>query len=293
MLRFFVAGLLVALLSACASNPEQDEAAVEEPKADIEVYLASAGKALQTEQYALAISNFEQAVAAGHELAKVAPQLGYSYSRLGDYPRAKRMYELVLEATPDDAAALKGRAVAELKLGNVELAQTEFAKLLEQDAACVSCLSYLGVIADLNSDFAQAESYYKRALELAPDDPTIYNNYGYSRLMARQYGEAQPLLEKALMLADGEAPRVKNNLSISYAWQRDYQKAISILSPAMNDPVVYNNVGYIAMLNGDIGKSIQFFEKAMTLSPSYYERAATNLAKAKQLLEPELVPGAE
>ena len=57
--------------------------------------------------------------------------------------------------------------------------------------------------------FAQAESHYKTALELRPDDPKIWNDAGYSAYLRRDWAEAERRLEKAASL-DPQDARARN-----------------------------------------------------------------------------------
>lgn len=234
-----------------------------------------------------AISLYEKTLALDPQLAGVPLQLAELYLEVGDYANARKLFTYLLEQDPTNLAVREGVAVCQLKEREFQEARDGFIHVLEREPRSPRSLNYLGVIADLEGRYGDAEHFYQRALAMRPDDPLILNNLGYSKMMTHQYGEAVRYFEKALTFDPENEKRIKNNLSISYAWQGNYQQALLTLSPTLEDPVAYNNVGYIALLRNDYRKAIELLEMAISLSPNYYRRAAVNLSKANRLLKGE------
>lgn len=56
------------------------------------------------------------------------------------------------------------------------------------------------------------------------------------------------------------------------------------LSKVMERHQAFNDVGYFAMLGQEYEIAVDYFERAISESPIYYERAKQNLKKAKRLL---------
>ncbi len=149
-------------------------------------------------------------------------------------------------------------------------------------ANCAKAWTDLGMIADIRSDYFTAELYYLEALQAEKNNADIYNNYGYSLMMSRRYIEAEEVLRQGLSLAP-RFKRLKNNLALCKAWQKEYNEALQIYSADLEDPEAYNSIGYIAMLNEDYDLAISYFEEAVSLSPTYYLKAAKNLSRAVRL----------
>lgn len=99
--------------------------------------------------------------------------------------------------------------------------------------------------------------------------------------MAQDYAEAERLLDEAYARKPTSA-RIAGNLAVAIAWRGDYERALRIAMRLAEEHVAYNDIGYIAMLRGDNGKAINFFEKAIDKSPSWFERAAVNLERARK-----------
>jgi hypothetical protein len=59
----------------------------------------------------------------------------------------------------------------------------------------------------------------------------------------------------------------------------------------MTEAAAYNDVGYIALLREDYSGAETLLTEAVNRSPTYYEIAAENLARARQLLRESSVAG--
>lgn len=147
---------------------------------------------------------------------------------------------------------------------------------------CSISWNTLGVIADMDGEFSAAEGFYKASLSAFDRDVSVYNNYGYSLMMAHRYKEAEAIFLRGLKV-DPYAKRVKHNLALAKAWQGQYAAALQVYSNLHRDPQAYNNIGYIALLNKDYAVAINLFEEAIRLSPSYYAKAGRNLQRAQSL----------
>lgn len=144
----------------------------------------------------------------------------------------------------------------------------------------------LGIIADLRKEFWLAQFYYELAIQIQPQNPSPYNNVGYSYYLSEQWEEAEKRYRKALKL-DANYEGAWRNLGLLYTRQGRYHKALDTFSRIMEEPEAYNTVGYLCMLSKRYEQAEQFFEKAIDLSPSYYLLARQNLKLNRQYLEQE------
>jgi Flp pilus assembly protein TadD len=67
------------------------------------------------------------------------------------------------------------------------------------------------------------------------------------------------------------------NLGLVQARQKKYSMAVHTMTRLVASEVAYNDVGYIAMRQGDLGIAERYFRKAIQLSPRYFEAAQRNL----------------
>lgn len=72
----------------------------------------------------------------------------------------------------------------------------------------------------------QAEDYYKKALEFAPDYPAVYYNYAVLLSVTHQFEKLAKLLDKALELQGINKATIYNEMAIMYEYQQLFDKAI-------------------------------------------------------------------
>lgn len=146
----------------------------------------------------------------------------------------------------------------------------------------------LGVIADLERQFELAQFYYSLAIEIQPRNPSPYNNLGYSYYLSEDWSKAENVYHKLLNI-DANYTQAWRNLGLLYTRQGKYNQALDAFSRLMSDPEAYNTVGYLCMLAKKHADAELFFEKAIDLSPVYYELARENLKQNRQYLEQAMV----
>lgn len=266
--------LSTVVLMACASQPQLEGGAGREftidelkQRAEVAGYAGAYSDALVQYQQILEKEpdNVGALIGAGEALLSATQPV-----------RANNYFERALMIDSKNIQAREARALSWLMSGKYAAAQKSLLNLVDDGVDRWRVWNALGVIADLDGDYTKSAEYYQKAIILVPEKAMLHNNLGYSRIMDHNYPDAEASLRNALMLEPGNA-RVVNNLSISIAWQQRYNDAVEQLKSVMDEPSSYNNVGYVAYLNGDYSVAEDFFRKAMRLRPSYYKRAASNL----------------
>lgn len=215
-----------------------------------------------------------------HALAKI----GEIHESRGNDKLAMLAFTSVLRIDPAHSAALQSLGLAYLRARRFEEAHG----LLEQAVLANSALwrahNGLGFIADLRGDHATAIAAYNAAIALNPDDASLINNRGYSWYLAGEYDAASVDFRDAR--ARG-VERASLNLGLVLARQQRYAEAVRMMSYAIKPEVAYNDVGYIAMRQGDMQLAETYFRKAIGLAPRYFEAAQRNIAELKGEREPE------
>lgn len=273
--RFYLL-LLVSMLwlSGCATTAEIDGAkisdiSIDELKQQAEMAsYAGASKA--------ALINYQQILAKQPDNIDALIGAGEALLAASQPERAEIYLERALSLDPKNPKAKEARALAWLMQGKYSDAARSLNNLIDDGVEQWRTWNALGVIADLGGDYSKAGEYYQRAILLEANKSTLYNNLGYSQMMAHDYEGAEVSLRKALFMAPG-SPRTVNNLSLALAWQNKYDEAVNLLHQVMDEAASYNNVGYIAYLKSDYSVAEEYFRKAMTLKPNFYQRASENL----------------
>ncbi|MCW5751203.1 MAG: tetratricopeptide repeat protein [Alphaproteobacteria bacterium] len=218
---------------------------------------------------------------AGLESPRLELAQGELQLALDQPKRALALFEAASRAEDLAAPALQGMGLALLRLGRTELALPKLAQAAKLDPALWRAWNGLGVCHDRAGEFAEAEQAYGKALAIHPRSALIRNNRGFSRLMQRRTDEAMADLAEALRLSPNLKP-AQENMRLALAWKGDYESAISGVH-GREASTVLNNVGYIAMLRGDLESAESYLLRAMEASPSFDTAASRNLSYLKTL----------
>ena len=173
----------------------------------------------------------------GHEFVQTSPRTGTGFSQ---------------EAWESDLV----HGQQELQHGHYDDAEEAFSaaleraqKLGEDDPLVAMSLSYLGLLYLQQGKYAQAESLYQRALDIAekvlgpehPDTAGSLNNLGGVYLQQGKYAQAESLYQRALDIAEKvlgpEHPDTAtslNNLAALYHRQENYAQAEPLYRRALD-----------------------------------------------------------
>lgn len=178
-------------------------------------------------------------------------------------------------SNPVKAQALFTAGAVLLVRGESEAAERRLRHAVELDPVNWRAWNGLGQALDRRRSWPEAETAYRQALAIAPDEPAILNNFGVSRLSAGDPAAAADLFARTRKLAP-DLKLVETNLRLSLALQGDYDAALAG-SGIEQAPEALNNVGYGALLRGDYPTARTLFLRAIDASPSFYEPAWRNL----------------
>ncbi len=134
----------------------------------------------------------------------------------------------------------------------------EIAALADSDPASLNPAELL-YAATLTDDQNKKLAIYNSFVKVYPQDWRGPNNAGMVLAQQGKYGEAKPLFEKAEGLATDE-PIIKNNLGAVALYEGDVTKAETLFGAASGagDEVNYN-LGIVALKKGEYDKAVQLF----------------------------------
>ncbi len=101
-----------------------------------------------------------------------------------------------------------------LQKGQYDKAIGEFSKALRNDMNYCKAYNGIAMSYDALRNCDAARTSYDQALQCAPDQAYMYNNYACSSLLCGDYQKSVALLQKAEKLAGGNV-RIKNNLKFA------------------------------------------------------------------------------
>lgn len=199
--------------------------------------------------------------------------------------------ELAIKVYHDILAINKKHALANEKLGLYYLqnghdskAKEYLLQAVETDKKRWMSHNALGVIADLEGDNEKAIKHYESALAVAPANPMILNNVGYSFYLSGNELKAKNFFNQALNY-DPLYKRAIHNLALIEIKNADFITAAALFNRIMSPHEAYNNIGYIAMLNGQYSAAEEYLTRAINESPVYFPKAQQNLKTLQSISE--------
>ena len=97
--------------------------------------------------------------------------LGWTLRKLGRYGDSLESLKKAAELGGNGGDLRNETAICHMELGNFKEAQKELEKALREEPLNIKIVSNMGILAMKTGDRAKAESYFRYALELDPEDP--------------------------------------------------------------------------------------------------------------------------
>lgn len=196
----------------------------------------------------------ESKVAGSKEASDLAMKFSLAQLRENDdqLVEAKRTYEELLEAAPDNAEYNHRYGVLLCKLGEYE----------------------------------QGIEFLRKADSIQPNNVDILNDLGFACMVTDKNELAISVLETALEF-DPRNARATNNLAMAHGYTGDYDEAYSLFTQVMPESEAMANLGYIAIQSGKRDFAIECYSRALDLDPDMNQakEALVQLADLERRVE--------
>ncbi len=301
----------LALLSACNNatlnqwvDPDRTFSVLPQPdvKGVNDTQEEGAKAALAAGDFAKAAQIYEQLATS----AKTSPEqllrykIGWASSlrRLGDYDRALAMFSELVEQNAKNMDVAEGKALTLMAMGKTVDASRAFSDIMEAEPNRWRTLNALGILFVTKNMIPEAMAYYTEGLKFSPDNPAILNNVGLTMAIDKNYGRATDALDQASRLSKtpGQRKQIDMNMAMVLGVSGDLDHAREIAARYLEGPALDNNMGLYAHLAKDDGLAKTYLNMALSQSPTFYERAWTNLdalnenARSPDAPKPEPTP---
>ncbi|MEA3475609.1 MAG: tetratricopeptide repeat protein [Candidatus Cloacimonadota bacterium] len=207
--------------------------------------------------YNKAIECFQKAVEINPDFAVAYNSMGMAYGVKGNYDKAIECYQKVVEINPDDAKAHfnLGDQYFNKTLYDEAIKEYEIALNYTQDdldkAVLYERLGHLYHHPKENYD--KSIEYFKKALNIQPEDEIIYVNMGTVYADKGDYSKAIEYYQKAIEI-DPDDASAYYNMGNAYDKMGNYDKAIAFYQKAIeinpDDAYAYNNMGLVYYYKG-------------------------------------------
>ena len=239
---------------------------------------------LQQGNPTMAIVQYHKAVEADPSLFRIHYKIGEMFVKKGLPHDALEHFHEVLKKDERDVLALEGAGEAYFRAGNEKDAEAFFHKALAVNPDRWQTRNLLGTLLDRQKRHEEAIAQYEQALRVKPNEASLHNNMGLAYYLLGRHEEAVRSFQQALRTGSNQ-PKIHNNLGLALAKLNRFQDALDSFRNGGNDAEAYNNLGVYYLSSGKAGLAVACFEKAITVSPRFYEKGNDNLALARRTYE--------
>lgn len=258
-----------------AMLPPADDPSVCEQRGDI--YLKQGN-------LAMAFMEYNRALKTDPNRMSTRQRLAYLMLKRGMWAGALSEFDTILKRSPANTVALHGKGTALMHLNRLKDAEEALTAAIGYNPNLWQTQALLGVLYDRQKLPRPAIEAYRKAIAINPKATAVYNNLGVSLLMDGEYRQASDAFLKAINL-NASSPRTYNNLALALFKMGLLPEALEAFKKAGDEASAYNNMGVLCLEAQDYPRSVEFFEKAIELKPSYYESAYAGLEKARTALQ--------
>lgn len=197
--------------------------------------------------------------------------LGMLDERKGFYSEAIKHFE---EAAEKDGSLVQARlhaATLNLRLGNIDKAQTAASRGLAIDPENVRILNLLGGIYTARGQHEKALALFKRITELDPDAQHPWLNLAITHIKMGQSKEALAIL-KQYTDKHAEDPTGRYFLGRAYMETGNYRSARKVFEKLLVSRPdflsVYHNLAWVQRMLGENEKALETYNKYLAINPT-------------------------
>jgi Flp pilus assembly protein TadD len=228
----------------------------------------------------LAIEQAQAAIQLNPRSVQAAIISGDAYLRKGDFAKSKQVFEAVAKALPQEAIGPYRLGLAARAEKNDAKALLYFEDALNKKPTAIEPLAQIAMIKIAQGKSNEARERVSKQLEASPNDPQLYNLLGQLWMKAEDPGQAETAFKKALEL-DNSLLSAYINLGLVYHIAGKTDLAANEFEAVLEkDPKViqpHMMLGIIHDGRKEYGKAQTHYEAILKLDPRFAP-AANNLA---------------
>ena len=276
--RWLAAALVAAGLAACESVNQKAD-----PLASNVIDEASLNELmLGVSDPETAVEYFRKALAEEPDRADFRRGLAHSLVRAERYTEAARVFQELITLGQDTPADRVEYALVAIRLDRWDDART-VAKSFPAGLQTPRRYMIEAMLADQDGEWEAADELYAKAEEISGQPAGILNNWGVSQMARGDLKAAEDTFERAISY-DQRLFSAKNNLALVRGLQGEYRLPLVPLT-AEERAVLLNNLGIIAMRQGEERIARGLFAGAVDAHPQHYAGAADKLAVLESTVE--------
>jgi Flp pilus assembly protein TadD len=177
-----------------------------------------------------------------------------------------------IELNPDDGEAVAIYAQLQAARGQAANAIGAWEKWSKDHPSNAGALAILGTLQDSAGDKKKAEDYYKKALQIKPDQPVAANNLAYLMLMNGENVDVALTLAQTARRGMPDSPNSADTLAWAYYYKGTYGYARDLLEDAAkknpNSATMQYHLGMVYSKLMDKSSAAIHLKKAISLDPN-------------------------
>ena len=216
-----------------------------------------------------AAGNLPEAAAARQRILAMRPEVASSYINLA-YIQARMMkFDDVVRTLEQGLARVPDSEVLLLRLGNtfmvtgrVKKALEAFDRVLKTNPRSFDALLASALMLDAIGQKTDALAYYRNALQIEPENRYGRTGYAQSLSATGRFGDAIQIYED-LTHDHPDDPAVLQDLGITYSYAGNLSRSIECLEKAISlrpTPVAYFNLARAMVKQGKIGDAVRYLK---------------------------------
>jgi tetratricopeptide (TPR) repeat protein len=195
----------------------------------------------------------------------------------GNIAQAEKAFEMAHSADPQEPRIAERLARLYLRDAKTDQAAGIYAEVLALNPQRSRALEGMGEVWLLRADYAQSIHYFDQALlGDKADTAAVLTHRGYAKILSNDLQGADADLRSALAVT----PRQDTLRYLAELQVRrgDTAAALESMLKVMDAPQAYNEVGVLLLHAANYREAREYFAKAISASPVWYEEAQKNLA---------------
>jgi tetratricopeptide (TPR) repeat protein len=233
-----------------------------------------------------AIRNYRIALETDPNSIRTLTNLGSALNSKGEYDAAIETCKSALGVSPRHAHAYNNLGVALQLKGEYDSAMASFRRAIELNPGQPDAHSNLAKALSLKGEFEVAIAHFLKALEsrVLAHKPSTFSGLGNAFFNLDRIEEAETAYRRAIEL-DPRQQHAQSNLGVTLARQGQLGEAIAhyrlAIAASPDFAPAHNNLGDALRAQGKVEEAIEAYEDALRADPGY-ARAAKNLENAKK-----------
>jgi Flp pilus assembly protein TadD len=192
--------------------------------------------------------------------------------RTNDLQGALSSSQKAMQLAPDSADAAEVYTRAQVGLGNVDSAISVWQNWSKSHPSDPRAPQILGTLEEAKGDLSQAQQYYKKTLELNPDNPVAANNLAYIMVDGGQNPDVALSLAQNARRAMPNSPDTADTLAWVYYAKGNFNSAKDLLESTLKtspeNQALHYHLGMTYMKLNDKGNAQLHLKKAQSLGPN-------------------------